>query len=1446
MMGQHLGQEMNVRSESRRRKPPVGVEPSVSTTTVSTETAELSDTDNRPESTEGMIPRTVAHVFDEINNTVGSKDEDVEFVVRCSYVEVYLERIIDLLQPTRDGLRIEDGGCGETILVGASELCCLDAEDVYAMIARGNAHRTQSATEQNRDSSRSHAVFIMNIQQHSRTTGRQRCSRLCMLDLAGSEQGRAKSARQVKSPLAMEGRMINASLQSVHNLVHAKLAENVNKDRSRISPNAYANVCKLTKVLKPCIGGNCYTAFIFTISPSSYNIDETLNTIKFGQKVKCVRNSPIPQEEISLDIYKKRIVKSEERNDDLSRFAAILSLECRALRKTGRPRQPHNNKVWEAISKIAKTTEEVDVSDLHISVSRKISSAAADDDDDKVDISERQKMEKTLTDLQAAREKSDSIALEYQSEVTSLRAQHEVESKEIKKLEHELAEAKNEIENLISSQTELKNHLQTTQFRENEAIVFLRQIRSFYMRLLKSKAAQGSGDSRQVMEETSQKIPGAPDLTSLLDVDKLMMESGLLEKDEIGEDTNTPGYTPSAEAMERSAGEAEKAAKREATILRNFQEAEEISYRQRLVETPAGKLVTQKEKEIENDLVELSSKCQSLQSALNAEKATVEVLSARQGALSKMNAAREMSLMKVELERKTNDLQAIVWKMNELHLVNKTIDEKVEGRDHHVAYLEEHVADLQTQNKRLILEKQETEKKTRDECGALRQLLDGASTGLWQFGDSIPKKVPMPRIVLPCSGEPFDFDDAGKPERRMSLGDIAIEEIELLEPPPYPSTPSPVSTSSRMDEGSIAESTAQTEAETYSESSRVEIGVQTDEPEIAREETSKSDSEVIKQTSPGIETGTQTERNFKEIVDTRDRSMQTQNEVTFDASVQTDCDDDETITRKTICTEMSTQTTEEYPSKEARAKVSEIAIQTDREHTKICFEATTQTDDLPNEISVGGGKSVDGVSVLEIDDDIRPPSSAPDKWKPPKPNSFESVNKRSDHGTPDITVEGHSSFASLDFSKGYSHGGSKTSTSVPKWNATSNVSKGVQDRVGSNMSIVQGTTASSTDWRAKLRQKGEDGSSAPTPGLKEKANIPTVGSSPVTKKSLGQHQPQSKEVPEFLNKFRKLGIRADENEVDPSDGPDNILNETASTGPTVGTPNSVAPSKSSHPTNEPIPGPSASTPGTPGGSKQPEWMSKFKEIGMKGEEKVIVAAGAKATTTATTSASADDDNTTAVVEEQVSTVVGGGTLTKGPAPSVGARGPAIPKWRANLNSTDSVTTRSDEKEKIGIDSSGTAGPMKVSPAVGWSATTPPVASVPKWKTAAVVAAAATAASATPHDDVTGSSESLHQQKQQQPTVPKWKAGPVKATSVEQPSVPAAFQSTSRGPKWKTGSANAVTAAGAAVIAPPTTNGGVSGLSEGHNTTTSEKDDSNAPEWMKKFKQIGQKGQETVT
>jgi kinesin family protein 5 len=770
MVGQGQGTEIIAQAKSRRR----GIQNETSMDSIDSVIKSTdSNTSLDSEETEGFIATSVADVFDAIRKAPPS----VDFTVRCSFVEIYLDKIFDLLQPSQQSLAIGVQDDGSVHIVGASELCCTDVSDVYTLLSRGIAYRTRSATVQNADSSRSHAVVTLRLDQFDHETGKQKFSRLQMFDLAGSEMPRAKSSRQVENAVSVEGRMINQSLVCLGSMIRATVAEQGGTERSRMPARAFAAASKLAKLLQPSFGGNSFTTLICTASPASYNIGETISTIKFAQKVQKIKNSQQTREALAAEDYRKLLKKSEKDLDGLNQLVKNLVNECKALKDgSGVKSDP---KVWEVIERVSKDAPPEDNVDLCVSIKRKGADPAADTKKGAEELEKEQRVAK------AAREKAESTMRDLQSEVTSLRSENEILTTEKDKMERDLNEAKTEIRLLSTRKVEIEHNFRTSQFRESEAAAFLRQFRSFYIRLLKSKAAQGNGDAKLITEEVSRKIPGVPDLHDLIDMDTLMVESGLLERDEVGQDTRNAEYLPTKDALSRSATGAAEAESKETEILKRMAAKDSVSivhrresgqlasYRAKLLETPAGKLAIQKEKELETELADLSKKCATLRTAASAEKAMVEALSGRQGAMSKMKTAQEMNTLRQELDRQTHDLQAIVWKMNELHLVNKTVDKKVENREQHVIYLEEHLVDLQTRNRRVVIERQEAEKKLREECADLRNQMDGLSVNLWQLGEPSTEKAPLWRLLVPFnSGEQQDDKTLEQHMRRVSVGEI--------------------------------------------------------------------------------------------------------------------------------------------------------------------------------------------------------------------------------------------------------------------------------------------------------------------------------------------------------------------------------------------------------------------------------------------------------------------------------------------------------------------------------------------------------------------------------------------------------------------------------------------------------------------------------------------------
>ena len=760
-----------------------------------------------PNMTAGMIPRLVAHLFDLLYDST-TNDSSVQFSIRCSYVEIYLERVTDLLRPRSEEPAVWVGQskmCGsdnEFCILGATELCCVCPEDVYTVLARGQAMRTKAASDNSVDSSRSHAIFTLHLEQTDRATGELNRSRLQVFDLAGSQTMSNPKIMSYDSAINVERTMVNASLASFHRLIHTTVEQQKKEKESAKPSYSKSAMSKISKILEPSVGGNTYTAMICTGSPSSYSIDETIQTILFAQTVQKVCNYPrIAFQGYTLEAYQMQLCLADRRQKQMAHFIRLIAQECKHGKK--RSREPKNPKVWDAVLQIVDADKKIDDLETY-GEETKTNTDITDDSTNNFSISifedgEREReinelrsklgeVEAKLRQERSAREKIESAYRDARSELVMLKNNNESYGDYKRKIARELSEAKAKNKQISSEKTELEHKLRTSQFREYEAILFLRQFRTFYFRLLRNKAAQGSGGTREVIEDAKNKIPGAaPDLQDLLDVDKMMLKSGIIEKSEIGGDTPTTDYSPSEEALSKSILEAKKAEERERKLIdseikEEFGSSENgltrgqlIACRQKLISSPGGALAIKREKELEDNLLQLSRKCIGLQNSLNAEKSMVQALSGRQGAMTKMKQIQETIMLKTELERRSNDLHAIVWKMNELHLVNKTISAKAMTKEQYSSYLSEYLLEIQAKNQRFISHSESEERKLRDENSDLRNQLEGISLQLWQLGEQL-EKAPIWRCSIPYRGD-FPNTEEEDFHCRPSVGDLTEEEM---------------------------------------------------------------------------------------------------------------------------------------------------------------------------------------------------------------------------------------------------------------------------------------------------------------------------------------------------------------------------------------------------------------------------------------------------------------------------------------------------------------------------------------------------------------------------------------------------------------------------------------------------------------------------------------------
>ncbi|PBC32053.1 Centromere-associated protein E [Apis cerana cerana] len=250
----------------------------------------------------GIIPLAVQYMFDTIANTMGR-----EFLLRVSYLEIYNERVNDLLNKNGTDLKLKEDGNGQVILLCKEEITN-SPENVLSIMKKGNKNRRTGETNMNERSSRSHTIFRITIE--SREAGGDsdsaiQVSQLNLIDLAGSERARQTGATGERFK---EGRHINLSLSTL-SLVIKQLSESQDNQK-----HVNFRDSKLTRLLQNSLGGNAMTAIICAVTPVA--LEETQCTLSFAYRAKSVKNKPQINEVMSdgalLKRYAKQLAKLQQ------------------------------------------------------------------------------------------------------------------------------------------------------------------------------------------------------------------------------------------------------------------------------------------------------------------------------------------------------------------------------------------------------------------------------------------------------------------------------------------------------------------------------------------------------------------------------------------------------------------------------------------------------------------------------------------------------------------------------------------------------------------------------------------------------------------------------------------------------------------------------------------------------------------------------------------------------------------------------------------------------------------------------------------------------------------------------------------------------------------------------------------------------------------------------
>lgn len=242
------------------------------------------------EGQKGIIPRAIQEIFQSI-----SENPSIDFKIKVSYIEVYKEDLRDLLEleTSMKDLHIREDEKGNTVIVGAKECQVESVEDVMSLLQVGNAARHTGTTQMNEHSSRSHAIFTISVCQVEKNaeaaengewySHRHIVSKFHFVDLAGSERvtKTGNTGERFKESI-----QINSGLLALGNVISA-----LGDPRKKSSHIPYRDA-KITRLLKDSLGGSAKTVMITCVSPSSSDFDESLNSLKYANRARNIRNKP--------------------------------------------------------------------------------------------------------------------------------------------------------------------------------------------------------------------------------------------------------------------------------------------------------------------------------------------------------------------------------------------------------------------------------------------------------------------------------------------------------------------------------------------------------------------------------------------------------------------------------------------------------------------------------------------------------------------------------------------------------------------------------------------------------------------------------------------------------------------------------------------------------------------------------------------------------------------------------------------------------------------------------------------------------------------------------------------------------------------------------------------------------------------------------------------------
>ncbi|KAI3737142.1 hypothetical protein L2E82_27137 [Cichorium intybus] len=265
----------------------------------------------------GLIPQAMTALF----NKIQSLQDQIEFQLHVSFIEILKEEVRDLLDnkseitngqngkvnsPGKPPIQIRETSNGVITLAGSTECSVKTLKEMSDCLEHGSLSRATGSTNMNNQSSRSHAIFTITLEQMHKPNSNDSmcdeylCAKLHLVDLAGSERAKRTGSDGMRFK---EGVHINKGLLALGNVISALGDDKKRKEGAHVP---YRD-SKLTRLLQDSLGGNSRTVMIACVSPADINAEETLNTLKYANRARNIQNKPVVNRDpVSSEMLKMR------------------------------------------------------------------------------------------------------------------------------------------------------------------------------------------------------------------------------------------------------------------------------------------------------------------------------------------------------------------------------------------------------------------------------------------------------------------------------------------------------------------------------------------------------------------------------------------------------------------------------------------------------------------------------------------------------------------------------------------------------------------------------------------------------------------------------------------------------------------------------------------------------------------------------------------------------------------------------------------------------------------------------------------------------------------------------------------------------------------------------------------------------------------------------------